>query len=126
MGFSPTAARGLKASCLCGVLVLLEDREQAAHLGTNIYNLPAWVHLSDTRRVKRLNQMEKHVWRFICQFIEKLLGETTEPAVLGANATLQLRLHKVDLGQQPLESVIRFKLKMWTKGKLFCTFRLIL
>lgn len=78
------------------------------------------------QRVEWLNQMVKHVCPFICQFIEKLLRETTEPAVLGENATLAPSAsQKWSWVNSPSES-IRFMLKMWTKDKLFCTFRLLL
>ncbi|EFB24738.1 hypothetical protein PANDA_012643, partial [Ailuropoda melanoleuca] len=48
-------------------------------------------------------QTVKHMWPFICQFIEKLFRETIEPAVRGANTHLStFSFTKVDVGQQPL------------------------
>ncbi|XP_058390255.1 extended synaptotagmin-2 isoform X3 [Diceros bicornis minor] len=62
-----------------------------------------WVHFPDTERAEWLNKTVKHMWPFICQFIEKLFRETIEPAVRGANAHLStFSFTKVDVGQQPL------------------------
>ncbi|XP_029340238.1 extended synaptotagmin-2 isoform X1 [Mus caroli] len=96
-------SRGLKASRLCRALALLEDEEQAVRLGVRACDLPAWVHFPDTERAEWLNKTVKHMWPFICQFIEKLFRETIEPAVRGANAHLStFSFTKVDVGQQPL------------------------
>lgn len=46
-------------------------------------------------------QTVKHMWPFICQFIEKLFRETIEPAVRGANTHLStFSFTRVDVGQQ--------------------------
>lgn len=46
-------------------------------------------------------QTVKHMWPFICQFIEKLFRETIEPAVRGAHTHLStFNFSKVDMGQQ--------------------------
>lgn len=46
-------------------------------------------------------QTVKHMWPFICQFIEKLFRETIEPAVRGANTHLStFSFTRVDMGQQ--------------------------
>ncbi|XP_031213374.1 extended synaptotagmin-2 isoform X1 [Mastomys coucha] len=96
-------SRGLKASRLCRALALLEDEEQAVRLGVRACDLPAWVHFPDTERAEWLNKTVKHMWPFICQFIEKLFRETIEPAVRGANTHLStFSFTKVDVGQQPL------------------------
>ncbi|XP_041494888.1 extended synaptotagmin-2 isoform X1 [Microtus oregoni] len=96
-------SRGLKASRLCRALELLEDEERAVRLGVRACDLPAWVHFPDTERAEWLNKTVKHMWPFICQFIEKLFRETIEPAVRGANAHLStFSFTKVDVGQQPL------------------------
>eukprot|EP00073_Rattus_norvegicus_P037139 XP_008763231.2 PREDICTED: extended synaptotagmin-2 isoform X1 [Rattus norvegicus] len=96
-------SRGLKASRLCRALALLEDEEQAVRLGVRACDLPAWVHFPDTERAEWLNKTVKHMWPFICQFIEKLFRETIEPAVRGANAHLStFSFTKVDVGHQPL------------------------
>ncbi|XP_058390245.1 extended synaptotagmin-2 isoform X2 [Diceros bicornis minor] len=96
-------SRGLKATRLCRALALLEDEERAVRLGVRACDLPAWVHFPDTERAEWLNKTVKHMWPFICQFIEKLFRETIEPAVRGANAHLStFSFTKVDVGQQPL------------------------
>uniref|UniRef100_A0A8C5Y779 Extended synaptotagmin-2 n=1 Tax=Microcebus murinus TaxID=30608 RepID=A0A8C5Y779_MICMU len=57
----------------------------------------------NTERAEWLNKTVKHMWPFICQFIEKLFRETIEPAVRGANTHLStFNFTKVDMGQQPL------------------------
>ncbi|XP_052595142.1 extended synaptotagmin-2 isoform X1 [Peromyscus californicus insignis] len=96
-------SRVLKASRLFRALALLEDEERAVRLGVHACDLPAWVHFPDTERAEWLNKTVKHMWPFICQFIEKLFRETIEPAVRGANAHLStFSFTKVDVGQQPL------------------------
>ncbi|XP_025714899.1 extended synaptotagmin-2 isoform X2 [Callorhinus ursinus] len=96
-------SRGLKATRLCRALALLEDEERAVRLGVRACDLPAWVHFPDTERAEWLNKTVKHMWPFICQFIEKLFRETIEPAVRGANTHLStFSFTKVDAGQQPL------------------------
>ncbi|KAM4873930.1 extended synaptotagmin-2 isoform 1-T1 [Thomomys bottae] len=96
-------SRGLKASRLCRALALLEDEERTVRLGVRACDLPAWVHFPDTERAEWLNKTVKHMWPFICQFIEKLFRETIEPAVRGANAHLStFSFTKVDMGYQPL------------------------
>ncbi|XP_059567296.1 extended synaptotagmin-2 isoform X2 [Myotis daubentonii] len=96
-------SRGLKATRLCRALALLEDEERTVHLGVRACDLPAWVHFPDTERAEWLNKTVKHMWPFICQFIEKLFRETIEPAVRGANTHLStFSFTRVDVGQQPL------------------------
>ncbi|XP_057586204.1 extended synaptotagmin-2 isoform X2 [Hippopotamus amphibius kiboko] len=96
-------SRGLKATRLCRALALLEDEERAVRLGVRACDLPAWVHFPDTERAEWLNKTVKHMWPFICQFIEKLFRETIEPAVRGAHAHLStFSFTRVDVGQQPL------------------------
>ncbi|XP_039692816.1 extended synaptotagmin-2 isoform X1 [Pteropus medius] len=96
-------SRGLKATRLCRALALLEDEERAVRLGVRACDLPAWVHFPDTERAEWLNKTVKHMWPFICQFIEKLFRETIEPAVRGANTHLStFSFTKVNMGQQPL------------------------
>ncbi|XP_062955571.1 extended synaptotagmin-2 isoform X2 [Cynocephalus volans] len=95
--------RGLKESRLCRALALLEDEERAVRRGVRACDLPAWVHFPDTERAEWLNKTVKHMWPFICQFIEKLFRETIEPAVRGANTHLStFSFTKVDMGQQPI------------------------
>ncbi|XP_040116031.1 extended synaptotagmin-2 isoform X4 [Oryx dammah] len=96
-------SRGLKATRLCRALALLEDEERAVRLGVRACDLPAWVHFPDTERAEWLNKTVKHMWPFICQFIEKLFRETIEPAVRGAHTHLStFSFTRVNLGQQPL------------------------
>lgn len=96
-------SRGLKATRLCRALALLEDEERTMRLGVRACDLPAWVHFPDTERAEWLNKTVKHMWPFICQFIEKLFRETIEPAVRGANTHLStFSFTRVDVGQQPL------------------------
>ncbi|XP_016050020.2 extended synaptotagmin-2 isoform X2 [Erinaceus europaeus] len=98
--------QSLRASRLGRALALLDAPEPdaaAATPGLRACDLPAWVHFPDTERAEWLNKTVKHMWPFICQFIEKLFRETIEPAVRGANAYLNtFSFTKVDVGQQPL------------------------
>ncbi|KAM9671586.1 extended synaptotagmin-2 isoform 4-T4 [Trichechus inunguis] len=95
--------KGHKTSRLSRALAFLEDEEQAVRLSVCSSDLPAWVHFPDTERAEWLNKTVKHMWPFICQFIEKLFRETIEPAVRGANTHLStFSFTKVDMGQQPL------------------------
>ncbi|XP_074049345.1 extended synaptotagmin-2 isoform X1 [Macrotis lagotis] len=95
--------RGRKTSRLDRALAFLEDEERAVRLSICTSDLPAWVHFPDTERAEWLNKTVKHMWPFICQFIEKLFRETIEPAVRGANAHLStFSFTKIDMGHQPL------------------------
>ncbi|XP_058433536.1 extended synaptotagmin-2 isoform X2 [Marmota monax] len=101
-------SRGLKASRLCRALALLEDEERVVRLGVRACDLPAWVHFPDTERAEWLNKTVKHMWPFICQFVEKLFRETIEPAVRGANTHLStFSFTKVDVGQQMLRATAK-------------------
>uniref|UniRef100_A0A8D0DP49 Extended synaptotagmin 2 n=1 Tax=Salvator merianae TaxID=96440 RepID=A0A8D0DP49_SALMN len=95
--------RGGKSSRLGRALAFLHDEERAVRLTVSTGDLPAWVHFPDTERAEWLNKTVKHMWPFICQFIEKLFRETIEPAVRGANSRLStFSFTKIDLGHQPL------------------------
>ncbi|XP_048367245.1 extended synaptotagmin-2 isoform X4 [Sphaerodactylus townsendi] len=95
--------RGGKSSRLGRALALLEDEERAVRLAVSTGDLPAWVHFPDTERAEWLNKTVKHMWPFICQFIEKLFRETIEPTVRGANNHLStFSFTKIDIGNQPL------------------------
>lgn len=83
------------------MLVLLEDKKRAVHLGVLACNLPTWIYFQDTKRVEWLSNMVKLMWPFICQFMEKLFQKTLESAVWGANA--HLISTKVNVGQQSLK-----------------------
>ncbi|XP_044281264.1 extended synaptotagmin-2 isoform X3 [Varanus komodoensis] len=95
--------RGGKSSRLGRALAFLQDEERAVRLTVSTGDLPAWVHFPDTERAEWLNKTVKHMWPFICQFIEKLFRETIEPAVRGANSHLStFSFTKIDIGHQPL------------------------
>ncbi|XP_060104051.1 extended synaptotagmin-2 isoform X1 [Heteronotia binoei] len=95
--------RGGKNSRLGRALAFLHDEERAVRLAVSTSDLPAWVHFPDTERAEWLNKTVKHMWPFICQFIEKLFRETIEPAVRGANSRLStFSFTKIDIGNQPL------------------------
>ncbi|XP_066484146.1 extended synaptotagmin-2 isoform X2 [Tiliqua scincoides] len=95
--------RGGKSSRLGRALAFLQDEERAVRLAVSSRDLPAWVHFPDTERAEWLNKTVKHMWPFICQFIEKLFRETIEPAVRGANSHLStFSFTKIDIGHQPL------------------------
>ncbi|XP_042328059.1 extended synaptotagmin-2 isoform X4 [Sceloporus undulatus] len=95
--------RGGKNSRLGRALAFLRDEERAVRLTIATGDLPAWVHFPDTERAEWLNKTVKHMWPFICQFIEKLFRETIEPAVRGANSHLStFSFTKIDVGHQPL------------------------
>uniref|UniRef100_A0A5F8GJD4 Extended synaptotagmin-2 n=1 Tax=Monodelphis domestica TaxID=13616 RepID=A0A5F8GJD4_MONDO len=93
--------KGHKTSRFYRALAFLENEEQAVRLSICTSDLPAWVHFPDTERAEWLNKTVKHMWPFICQFIEKLFRETIEPAVRGANAHLStFSFTKIDMGHQ--------------------------
>ncbi|XP_027686725.2 extended synaptotagmin-2 isoform X2 [Chelonia mydas] len=95
--------RGGKSSRLGRALAFLQDEERVVRLSVSSAELPAWVHFPDTERAEWLNKTVKHLWPFICQFIEKLFRETIEPAVRGANNHLStFSFTKIDIGHQPL------------------------
>ncbi|XP_072364333.1 extended synaptotagmin-2-like isoform X1 [Scyliorhinus torazame] len=92
-----------KRSRLCRALAFLEQQESCQRENIQFTDLPAWVHFPDVERVEWINQTVKKMWPFICQFVEKLLKETIEPAVRGANSHLStFNFTKVDMGSKPL------------------------
>ncbi|XP_038611573.1 extended synaptotagmin-2 [Tachyglossus aculeatus] len=103
----PRAARGPRAAPASrwrrALAFLDRDRGDDPAPGLRAADLPAWVHFPDTERAEWLNKTVKHMWPFICQFIEKLFRETIEPAVRGANTHLStFSFTKIDMGHQPL------------------------
>ncbi|XP_069504086.1 extended synaptotagmin-2 isoform X2 [Ambystoma mexicanum] len=95
--------RGAKGSRLSRALAFLEDEEKSIKRAICTAELPPWVHFPDVERAEWLNKTVKHMWPFICKFIEKLFRETIEPAVRGANTHLStFSFTKIDLGHQPL------------------------
>ncbi|XP_075683525.1 extended synaptotagmin-2 isoform X3 [Rhinoderma darwinii] len=95
--------KGNKSSRLHRALAFLENEEKTVKHSIGTADLPAWVHFPDIERAEWLNKTVKHMWPFICQFIDKLFRETIEPAVRGANAHLStFCFTKIDMGSQPL------------------------
>ncbi|XP_040290130.1 extended synaptotagmin-2 isoform X1 [Bufo bufo] len=95
--------KGNKSSRLSRALAFLEEEEKVVKHHISSADLPAWVHFPDNERAEWLNKTVKHMWPFICQFIDKLFRETIEPAVRGANAHLStFCFTKIDMGTQPL------------------------
>ncbi|XP_069815007.1 extended synaptotagmin-2 isoform X3 [Dendropsophus ebraccatus] len=95
--------KGSKSSRLHRALAFLENEEKAVKHHISHADLPAWVHFPDVERAEWLNKTVKHMWPFICQFIDKLFRETIAPAVRGANAHLStFNFTKIDMGTQPL------------------------
>ncbi|XP_078519402.1 extended synaptotagmin-2 isoform X3 [Lissotriton helveticus] len=92
-----------KGSRLSRALAFLEDEEKSVKLSISTAELPPWVHFPDVERAEWLNKTVKHMWPFICKFIEKLFRETIEPAVRGATSHLStFSFTKIDMGHQPL------------------------
>ncbi|KAM4706052.1 extended synaptotagmin-2 isoform 2-T2 [Rhinophrynus dorsalis] len=95
--------KGNKSSRLHRALAFLENEEKSVKHTISTSDLPAWVHFPDIERAEWLNKTVKHMWPYICQFIEKLFRETIEPAVRGANNHLStFSFTKIDMGTQPL------------------------
>ncbi|XP_077347266.1 extended synaptotagmin-2 isoform X3 [Lithobates pipiens] len=95
--------RGSKTSRWHRALAFLENEEKTVQQKIGTADLPAWVHFPDIERAEWLNKTVKHMWPYICQFIDKLFRETIEPAVRGANAHLStFSFTKIDMGSQPL------------------------
>ncbi|XP_075068211.1 extended synaptotagmin-2 isoform X2 [Mixophyes fleayi] len=95
--------KGSKSSRLHRALAFLEQEEKVVKHNISTSDLPAWVHFPDIERAEWLNKTVKHMWPYICQFIDKLFRETIEPAVRGANAHLStFSFTKIDMGLQPL------------------------
>ncbi|XP_078088762.1 extended synaptotagmin-2-A-like isoform X3 [Mustelus asterias] len=95
--------RGNKRSRLFRALAFLEHQETCVRENIPFTDLPAWVHFPDVERVEWINKTVKQLWPFICQFVEKLLKETIEPAVRGANNHLRtFSFTKVDMGNKSL------------------------
>nr|XP_033787483.1 extended synaptotagmin-2 isoform X2 [Geotrypetes seraphini] len=94
---------GDTSSRLGRALAFLQSEERGVRLRLCNTDLPAWVHFPDTERAEWLNKTVKHMWPFICQFIEKLFRETIQPAVRGANSHLStFSFTKIEMGHQPL------------------------
>ncbi|XP_041102826.1 extended synaptotagmin-2-like isoform X2 [Polyodon spathula] len=95
--------RGNKNSRLYRALAFLEHEENSVCQSVHSTDLPPWVHFPDVERVEWLNKTVKHMWPYICQFINKLFHETIEPAVKGAHSHLStFSFTKIDMGDKPL------------------------
>ncbi|XP_053324430.1 extended synaptotagmin-2 isoform X2 [Spea bombifrons] len=95
--------KGNKNSRLHRALAFLENEEKAVKHTIATADLPAWVHFPDIERAEWLNKTVKHMWPYICQFIEKLFRDTIEPAVRGANTHLStFSFTRINMGTQPL------------------------
>ncbi|XP_033848372.2 extended synaptotagmin-2-A-like isoform X2 [Acipenser ruthenus] len=95
--------RGNKNSRLYRALAFLDHEENSVRQSIHSTDLPPWVHFPDVERVEWLNKTVKHMWPYICQFIDKLFHETIEPAVKGAHSHLStFSFTKIDMGDKPL------------------------
>ncbi|XP_058879291.1 extended synaptotagmin-2-like isoform X3 [Acipenser ruthenus] len=95
--------RGHKNSRLYRALAFLDHEENSVRQSIHSTDLPPWVHFPDVERVEWLNKTVKHMWPYICQFIDKLFRETIEPAVKGAHSHLStFSFTKIDMGDKPL------------------------
>ncbi|KAK9527651.1 hypothetical protein VZT92_014194 [Zoarces viviparus] len=94
---------GGKLSRLSRALAFFEQEETSANRSLTTSDLPPWVHFPDIERVEWMNKTVKQMWPYICQFAEKLLRETIEPAVKQSNAHLStFCFSKIDMGDKPL------------------------
>ncbi|MGH0170523.1 UNVERIFIED_CONTAM: hypothetical protein FKN15_002727 [Acipenser sinensis] len=81
--------RGNKNSRLYRALAFLDHEENSVRQSIHSTDLPPWT--------------VKHMWPYICQFIDKLFHETIEPAVKGAHSHLStFSFTKIDMGDKPL------------------------
>ncbi|CDQ56014.1 unnamed protein product [Oncorhynchus mykiss] len=84
-------------------LAFFEQEERNVQQSLTSSDLPSWVNFPDVERVEWLNKTVRQMWPYICQFVEKLLRETIEPAVKGANSHLStFCFSKIDMGDKPL------------------------
>uniref|UniRef100_A0A3B3CV33 Extended synaptotagmin-like protein 1b n=1 Tax=Oryzias melastigma TaxID=30732 RepID=A0A3B3CV33_ORYME len=66
-------------------------------------DLPAWVNFPDVEKVEWLN---KQVWPFVGQYLEKLLVETIAPSIRASTTHLQtFNFTKVDMGDKAMKVV---------------------
>ncbi|XP_056290134.1 extended synaptotagmin-2 isoform X2 [Pseudoliparis swirei] len=92
-----------KRSRLNRAFAFFEQDERSIKQSVTISDLPPWVNFPDIERVEWLNKTVKQMWPYVCQFVEKLLHETIEPAVKQSNAHLStFRFSKINMGDKPL------------------------
>uniref|UniRef100_A0A8C6PV30 Extended synaptotagmin-like protein 1b n=1 Tax=Nothobranchius furzeri TaxID=105023 RepID=A0A8C6PV30_NOTFU len=93
-------AREAKEERLRSAMQLLDNEEECAY--TNVSkikrDLPAWVNFPDVEKVEWLN---KQVWPFVGQYMERLLVETIAPSLRASSSHLQtLSFTKVNMGDK--------------------------
>uniref|UniRef100_A0A8C7S418 Extended synaptotagmin 2 n=1 Tax=Oncorhynchus mykiss TaxID=8022 RepID=A0A8C7S418_ONCMY len=94
---------GGKNTRMYRALAFFEQEERNVQQSLTSSDLPSWVNFPDVERVEWLNKTVRQMWPYICQFVEKLLRETIEPAVKGANSHLStFCFSKIDMGDKPL------------------------
>ncbi|XP_075903676.1 extended synaptotagmin-2-B isoform X2 [Nelusetta ayraudi] len=94
---------GGKHSRLSRAFAFFEQEERSATHCLTTSDLPPWVHFPDIERVEWLNKTVKQMWPYICQFVEKVLRETVEPAIKESNSHLStFCFSKIDIGEKPL------------------------
>uniref|UniRef100_A0A8D3C1T5 Extended synaptotagmin-like protein 1b n=1 Tax=Scophthalmus maximus TaxID=52904 RepID=A0A8D3C1T5_SCOMX len=102
-------AREAKEARLRSAMELLDNEQEYASMkGSRIKrDLPAWVNFPDVEKVEWLN---KQVWPFVGQYLEKLLVETIAPSIRASSAHLQtLSFTKVDMGDKVMALVVGIK-----------------
>ncbi|XP_034416123.1 extended synaptotagmin-2 [Cyclopterus lumpus] len=93
---------GGKHSRLSRAFAFFERDERSIKQSVTISDLPPWVNFPDIERVEWLNKTVKQMWPYMCQFVEKLLHETIEPAVKQSNAHLStFCFSKINMGDKP-------------------------
>uniref|UniRef100_A0A3Q4AMN0 Uncharacterized protein n=1 Tax=Mola mola TaxID=94237 RepID=A0A3Q4AMN0_MOLML len=94
---------GGKHSRLSRAFAFFEQEERSVTQSLTTSDLPPWVHFPDVERVEWLNKTVKQMWPYICQFVEKVLRETIEPAVKESNSHLStFCFSRIDIGDKPL------------------------
>ncbi|XP_022104260.1 extended synaptotagmin-2-like [Acanthaster planci] len=68
-----------------------------------VNNLPSWVYFPDTERAEWLNKMVKQMWPYIEGYVETMLRDTVEPAVLKALPSYlkSFKFETIKLGTYP-------------------------
>uniref|UniRef100_A0A3P9MIL3 Extended synaptotagmin-like protein 1b n=1 Tax=Oryzias latipes TaxID=8090 RepID=A0A3P9MIL3_ORYLA len=97
--------REAKEERLRSAMQLLSDGDDYAssRLSKIKRDLPAWVNFPDVEKVEWLN---KQVWPFVGQYLEKLLVETIAPSIRASTTHLQtFNFTKVDMGDKAMKVV---------------------
>uniref|UniRef100_H3CJY8 Extended synaptotagmin 2 n=1 Tax=Tetraodon nigroviridis TaxID=99883 RepID=H3CJY8_TETNG len=94
---------GGKHSRVSRAFAFFEQAERSVTQSLTTSDLPPWVHFPDVERVEWLNKTVGQMWPYVCQFVEKLLLETVEPAVKASDPHLStFCFSKIDMGDKPL------------------------